>query len=79
MKALKNFGGFHRDDHAGSVIDRAGAEIPGIEMARDNHDLFGMLGALEVGDHVVTGFIRKLLRGEREPHADFALRRQMGD
>ena len=36
----------HGDGNSRSVVNCAGAEIPGIEMAADDYDLFGMLGAL---------------------------------
>ena len=79
VKALENFRGLHGHDHAGSVIDGSGAEVPGIQMAGDDDDLLGMLGAFEVGDDVVAGFVRELLRSQREMHADFALGSEVGD
>ena len=79
VKALENFGGLHGHDYAGSVVDGSGAEVPGIEMAGDHYDLFGMFGTFEIGDYVVAGFIRKLLRCQSEVHADFAFRGEMGD
>jgi hypothetical protein len=33
----------HGDDHACAVVDCAGAQIPGIKMARDDDNLLGML------------------------------------
>jgi hypothetical protein len=62
VEALKNFCCFHGDDYAGSVVDGAGAEVPGIEMAGDDYDLLGMLGTFEVGNDVVTGFVGEFLR-----------------
>jgi hypothetical protein len=79
VEALENFGSLHGDDDAGSVVDSAGAEVPGIEMSGDDDDLFGMLGTFEVGDDVVAGFVGKLLRSECEMHADFALRGEVDD
>src|SRR5258708_7928164 len=73
VEALENFGGFHGHDYAGTVVDCAGAEVPGIEMAGDYYDLLGMFGTFEVGDYVVTGFVRKLLGCQSKMHADFAL------
>ena len=64
MKALEDFGSLHGDDDAGSVVDGAGPEIPGIEMSGDDDDLFGMFGAFEVGNDVVAGLVRELLRSE---------------
>src|SRR5580698_2607950 len=79
VKALENFGGLHGHDYAGSVVDGAGAEVPGIEMAGDDHDLFGMFGTFEVSDNVVAGFIGKLLGCQSEMHADLAFGGEMDD
>ena len=79
VEALENFGGLHGHDYAGSVVDGAGAKVPGIEMAGDDYDLLGVFGAFEIGDYVVAGFVRKLLRSEGEVHADFALGGEMDD
>src|SRR5258708_38354514 len=49
VEALENFWGFHGHDYTGSVVDCAGAEVPGIGMAGDDDDLRGMLGTVEVG------------------------------
>src|ERR1019366_5655429 len=66
-------GGRHGDDNPRAVVDGAATEVPGIEMTGDNDDLLGMLAALEVGDNVVAGGVRKALRSEREVHANAAL------
>src|SRR5271155_2787221 len=79
VKALQDFRGLHGDDDAGSIVDGTGAEVPGIEVSGDNHDLLGMLGAFEIGDDVVTGFVGKFLRRECEVHAHFALGRKVDD
>src|ERR1019366_7873560 len=73
MQALEQFGGRHGDDDARAVVDGAATDVPGIEMTGDNDDLLGMLAALEIGDDVVAGGVRKALRGEREVHANAAL------
>jgi hypothetical protein len=65
VQALENFSGLHGYDYASSVVDGSGAQIPGIEVAGDDYDLLGVLGALEVGDYVVAGFVRKFLGSER--------------
>src|ERR1700692_1215271 len=57
MEALQNFGGFHGDDDSGAVIDGGGAEVPGIEVAGDDHDLLRMFRAFEIGDDVVADFV----------------------
>ena len=51
---LKKMNGLHGDDDAGSVVDGSGAEVPRIEVAGNDDDLLGMLGALPVGDDVVA-------------------------
>src|SRR5579862_7297222 len=79
MKALENFGSFHCYDDAGAVIDRSGAEIPRVEMSRDDDGLLGMFGAFEVGDDVIAGFVRQLLRSDDQTHADGAFGREVGD
>ena len=58
VKLLQNLGRFHRDHHAGAVVDCARAQIPRIEMSRDHDELFGMFAALQVGDDVVAGLRR---------------------
>jgi hypothetical protein len=73
VEALEEFGGLHGDYYAGSVVDGSGAEVPGIQVSGDYYDLFGMFGTFQVGDYVVTGFVRKLLGCQNKPHADFAL------
>src|SRR6476646_7585928 len=47
-------------------------------MAGNDHDLFRMFTAVKVGDGVVTGDVRKLLRSEGEVDAHLALSRQVG-
>src|SRR6478609_5375853 len=47
-------------------------------MAGNDHDLVRMFTALKVGDDVVTGDVRKLLRSEGEVDAHLALSRQVG-
>ena len=79
MELLQNLGGFHGDHYTGPVVDGAGAEIPRIEMAGNDHDLLRMFTALEVGDDVVAGDVGKLLRSEGEVDADFALCGQVRD
>src|ERR1017187_9095828 len=60
VETLQNFGGLHGHDYAGSVVDSSGAEVPGIEVAGDYYDLLGVVGAFEVSDYVVAGFVGKL-------------------
>src|ERR1041384_1021245 len=44
--------GLHRDCDSSSVIYRTGSKIPRIQMSGDNHNLFGMLTALDVSHDV---------------------------
>ena len=79
VEALENFGSLHGDNDTGAVVDRAGAEIPGIEMSGDDDDLLGVLGTFKVRNDVVAGLVGKPLRSEGEMHADFALRGEVDD
>ncbi len=79
VEALENFGGLHGHDYAGSIVDGAGAEVPGIEMAGDDYDLLGMFGTFEVGDHVEASFIGELLWRQGQTHSDFAFGCQVDD
>ena len=65
MEALQQLCRLHGDHHAGAIVNRARAEVPGIEMPGNDHHLLGMLGALEVGDHVITLYFRAQVRGKR--------------
>ena len=46
-------------------------------MARDDHDLLGMLTASQIADNVVAGLVGQFLRRQREVHADRTFRREM--
>ena len=76
---LAEIGNLHGDGHARGVINCAGAEIPRIEMAADDYELFGMIGTFEVADYVVALRWRESLRSENEMHGDAALLREIGD
>ncbi len=45
--------GLHGDGHTRRIVNRAGAQIPRIEMAGHNDHLLRMLAAFEVGNHVM--------------------------
>src|SRR5580704_826994 len=79
VKALEKFTSLHGNDDAGSVVDRARAEIPGIEMSGHYDDLFRMLGAFEVRDDVIAGFVGQLLRSKSQMHADLAFGGEVDD
>jgi hypothetical protein len=79
VKLLQNLGGFHCDHDSGAVVDRARAQIPRIEVSRDNDELLGMFATLQIGDDVIAGSVGQLLRSEGEMHADRALRGKMSD
>src|SRR5271156_1568156 len=61
VETLEHFGGLHGHDYSCAVVDGSSAEVPGIEMAGDYYDLLGVVGAFEVCDYVVAGFVSKLL------------------
>ena len=77
MEPLQQLRRFHGNHYAGAVVDRARAQVPGVEMSGQHNDLLGMLTALKIGDHVMAGGFRQLLRGESKVHANLALRRQV--
>ncbi len=79
MQFLQKLCRFHRDGDSGAVVDRAGAQVPGIEVSGDDDELLGMLAALQIGDHVVAGGIGQFLRSEGEVHAHLSLRGEMRD
>src|SRR5256714_7622541 len=79
MKLLDQVRRFHRNGDAGAVIDRPRAEIPRIQMSRNDNDLFGMFGAFDVADNVEARRVGERLRGENEMHAHYALRRKRRD
>ena len=47
--------GRHRDGHARAIVDRAGAEIPGIQVAADHHHFVRLRTAGDFTDHVLRG------------------------
>ena len=55
----------HRDRDARAVIDRAGPEVPGIEVAGNDHHLLRMFAAFQVADDIVARRIGQFLRRER--------------
>jgi hypothetical protein len=48
--------------HAGAVVVRAGGQVPGIEVAGDDHHFVGLVGARPVGDDVEAVGVRRVLR-----------------
>src|SRR5215472_1679364 len=42
----------HGDNYPCCVVHRTGSQVPGIEMPRDDDNLFWVLAAFEVGDDV---------------------------
>jgi hypothetical protein len=59
----------HHHGHAGTVIDRAGAEVPGVEVAADEDDLVRPFAAADLRDHVRRFDIRQRAWREHEMHA----------
>ena len=49
--------GGHGDGHPGTVIDRAGAQVPGIQVATDHHHFLRALAAGDLADHIVRGVL----------------------
>ena len=50
---LERPGGLEHGHDAGAVVGGAGAQVPAIDVAADDHDLVGLLGARDLGDGVV--------------------------
>ena len=69
-KLLDQLRGLHGHHDAGRIVNGAGAQVPRIEMAGDDHDLFRMLAAFQVADHVERLDVSKLLRSQHQVHAD---------
>src|SRR5690606_22037990 len=49
------------DADAGGVVDGAGAEVPGVQVAADGHHFLGQLAPGDFGDDVVGGVFAGLL------------------
>src|SRR6478672_8980400 len=47
-------GCLHCDRHARAVVNRARSQIPGIKMSGNDHDLLGVLAALQISNDVVA-------------------------
>ena len=50
---LQGPGGLEHGHDAGAVVGGAGAQVPAIDVAADDDDLVGLLGAGNLGDRVV--------------------------
>ena len=61
---------------AGGIVDRAGARVPGIEVAADQHDFVGLAAAGDLADHVLRGVFAVEAAIERDAHAGRAEREQ---
>ena len=61
-------GGAEDDGNAGTIIGRAGTEIPGIEMPTNENDLIGTLSTLDLADYVPRR--RVLLNRRCQPKPD---------
>ena len=51
----------HGHNYTGPIIDGASSQVPGIEMSRDDNNLFLLLAAFEVSDEVVANSVRERL------------------
>ena len=47
--------GGHRDRNAGTIVDRAGAKVPRIQVAPDHHHLVRLRAPGDLADHVLRG------------------------
>jgi hypothetical protein len=61
MKLLDEVGCCHGHVDTGTVVDGAGAELPGIKMTGDNDDLLWVLTSFQVGYYIVGLGVRQHL------------------
>ena len=59
-------GGRCGDGHASAVIDGAGAKIPRVQVAADQHDLIWLFTTLQLADHRIACGARMGRWGERQ-------------
>src|SRR3546814_10270714 len=57
------------DPAARGVVDRAGAEIPAVEVAGDDHGARGGVAPRHFGDDIARLFRAEVPRGQKELHA----------
>jgi hypothetical protein len=77
---MRTYGARRLDHHRriGAVVLRAGAEVPGIEVRAEQHDLIGPFASAELRHHV-TGFERAAgTVGDLQPNAHRTVRRKPG-
>ena len=79
MQLLHQLRGFHGYRNAGRVIDGAGSQIPGVEVAGNDHHLLRMLRPFQVSHYVEGADFFRSLRSQNDVHAHLPLRRQVGD
>ena len=79
MQLLHQLRGFHGDGHAGRVVNGAGSQVPGVEVAGNDHDLLRMFGAFQVSHHIEGADFFGGLGGQDHVHANLPLRREVRD
>src|SRR5437868_3017071 len=79
VEPVQQLSRLHGDHDTGAIINRSGAQVPRIQVAGDDYNLFRMLGAFEIGNNVVALSLGALVCGQREMKTDFALRSQTCD
>ena len=79
MQVLNQMGRFHGNCDAGAVIDGTGAEVPGIEVARNNNNLFRLFTAFDVGNDVGTFAVRQNLGRKNQFHFHCSFTRERCD
>src|SRR5579864_3858797 len=57
----KHLDRLHGHNYTGPIINGASSQVPGIEMSRDDDDLFRVFSAFEVSDDVVAHGVRERL------------------
>src|SRR5947207_1613815 len=79
VEPVQQLSRLHSDHDAGAIVNCSGAQVPRIQMARDDYNLLRMLGAFEIGNNVVALGFRPLMGSECQMKTHFALRSQTCD
>src|SRR3546814_8079147 len=69
LERLEQRAGGHGDGDAGGVVDRAGAQVPGVEVAAEQDHFVRALAAGDLADHVLRGVLAVETAVERDAHA----------
>src|SRR5690606_23166638 len=68
--------GRHGDAHARGVVDRAGAQVPGVQVRGDHHELVAATTTGDLADHVLRGVFPVEAHVQGQLHGDRAALQQ---